>query len=255
MAIADLRREITRHLNATDEEINRLIRNIIETLSPHIKDIKRSIDLGETTAIEVGAALSGLQESLSTLGLQSELERIENLFGDELEFIQAKFKDLAGEDFPLTEIDVDNLRALVSDQIDKVSINIQQYVGDIKTLLIQGSFLGEIPNFDDLNNSLTDTLSNHIKTELNTAIAGYQRLINQQKAEELGLELFLYVGPDDKVIRPFCAARVGRAFTQAEINSWDNEQGIPANVFLGGWNCRHHLRPITEARAKELGAI
>lgn len=95
----------------------------------------------------------------------------------------------------------------------------------------------------------------HLKTELNTSLMAYQRIAHQEKAKKAGVTKYLYIGPDDDVTRPFCGERVGKVFTQEEVDAWDNGQGLPANIYLGGFNCRHQLRPISDALAEELQEI
>jgi len=80
-----------------------------------------------------------------------------------------------------------------------------------------------------------------------------------------GAPLYVYVGPVDAVVRPFCLQHVGRVYTRAEIDALDNGQ-LP-NVFVtgGGYNCRHLWAPIsrfdpaaalqgTEGRVAEVAA-
>lgn len=66
--------------------------------------------------------------------------------------------------------------------------------------------------------------------------------------------LFLYDGPDDGKIREFCEEHVGRVYTTARLNQDDNEQGLePTSIYLGGYNCRHRLSPITREDAEAEG--
>jgi hypothetical protein len=113
--------------------------------------------------------------------------------------------------------------------------------------------VGARPDIGALHSDIGGAAISESKTVINTAIQGFNRAVNEKKAKDLGLTLFLYVGPDDDVTRPFCQDRVDQIFTQEEIDSWDNGQGLPADVYLGGYNCRHHLRPLTEELAAELG--
>ena len=80
--------------------------------------------------------------------------------------------------------------------------------------------------------------------ELTTAVAAYQRVMSVWFGLQAGAKRFLYAGPEDSRNRPFCAERVNKSFSIAEIDGWDNQQGIPANVYLGGYGCRHWLVPV-----------
>lgn len=66
---------------------------------------------------------------------------------------------------------------------------------------------------------------------------------------------FVYAGPNDNECRPFCATRVGNAYTPTQIYSWNRfdwdgkitekygatYEDIYTN--LGGFGCRHFLMP------------
>ena len=95
-----------------------------------------------------------------------------------------------------------------------------------------------------LANAEGRTISN-LETEVRTGLMGYQRLVAVEKAKTLGITKFLYVGPDDKVTREFCHAHVDRVFTLDQIQAMDNGQGLPVLVYGGGYNCRHHWRPVS----------
>lgn len=73
-----------------------------------------------------------------------------------------------------------------------------------------------------------------------------RRLLNRRK-------LFLYVGPDDRITRPFCEVLVGYAIPKELLDSLNNYQGLKVKKFGGGYNCRHQLLPISEALVEERG--
>lgn len=58
-------------------------------------------------------------------------------------------------------------------------------------------------------------------------------------------QVYLYAGPADALVRPFCRQHLGKVYTRAEIDALDN--GQLGNVFLtaGGYNCRHLWMPIS----------
>jgi hypothetical protein len=66
-------------------------------------------------------------------------------------------------------------------------------------------------------------------------------------------DVFIYVGPVDERLRPFCRGHVGKVYTRAQIDALDNGQ-LP-NTFLtgGGWNCRHVWHAVSKfSEAREL---
>lgn len=73
----------------------------------------------------------------------------------------------------------------------------------------------------------------------------HAREVHAARAEELGAERFIYLGPSDGRNRPFCASKVGQAFTREEIAALDNGQGLDVMTRCGGWGCRHHWRAMS----------
>lgn len=101
------------------------------------------------------------------------------------------------------------------------------------------------------------TLEDVISQDLNRSASAARQLIrdetmsfartaHQLKAESLGLEWFRYSGPDDQAARPFCSARVGRAFERRAIDAMDNGQTGPGTALTacGGFNCRHRWAAV-----------
>lgn len=86
----------------------------------------------------------------------------------------------------------------------------------------------------------------HAGTYARTANVRFSRQILKEKADELKLENFVYIGPVGKN-RPFCAGIIGGAFTRVEIDDMDNNQ--TGDVFSdgGGFNCRHTWSPVDKA--------
>lgn len=75
------------------------------------------------------------------------------------------------------------------------------------------------------------------------SIVGRQVVAQEPNTPE---QAYLYVGPVDGKVRPFCMERVGRVFTRAAIDRMDN--GSMPNVFVtaGAWNCRHSWMAVSD---------
>lgn len=87
-------------------------------------------------------------------------------------------------------------------------------------------------------------------TEVDTGIMVFARESLTTTAEEAGFDLFRCDGPDDGITRPFCAEHVGRVYTAGDLDAEDNGQGLaPTSRFLGGYQCRHALSPVTVEEA------
>lgn len=83
------------------------------------------------------------------------------------------------------------------------------------------------------------------RTLYETALSEFVRTITAVKSSGESEELFLYSGPIDLRLRPFCLERVGKVFTRAEIDAMDNGQLPNTFLTMGGWNCRHVPRPVS----------
>jgi hypothetical protein len=84
-----------------------------------------------------------------------------------------------------------------------------------------------------------------VVTAIDTSLFAFHRFALLEQAEESGVDLFEYSGPDDAVIRPFCERHVDKVYTRGDLDREDNGQGLePTSAFLGGYNCRHRLAPV-----------
>lgn len=86
-----------------------------------------------------------------------------------------------------------------------------------------------------------------------TQVSIFTRTVEDVATGHLGEDQpYLFSGPVDDVIRPFCLARVGKVFTRRDINAMDNGQ-LP-NPFItgGGYGCRHTFLAV---ESKEMRAL
>lgn len=95
-------------------------------------------------------------------------------------------------------------------------------------------------------------------TEARTMIAEYDRSVQEeatQGAERDGFELVrVYLGPEDKITRPFCRELVGKAFDRSEIAALNNSQTSVAPLFSGGgFNCRHSFVAMSAGAVRDSG--
>jgi hypothetical protein len=81
----------------------------------------------------------------------------------------------------------------------------------------------------------------------------YERVASNEIRKELGLKWAMYEGGEIETSRCFCIKRNGRLFREDEIMMWNDETwagkseiGYDAIVDLGGFNCRHKLRWVSD---------
>ncbi len=94
------------------------------------------------------------------------------------------------------------------------------------------------------------------RTLSNTALGGVQRMNQHEVAAEIsdGTDvLFLYAGPTDQKARPYCAALVDKVVTLEQLRGTPNGHNLPPHVYLGGYNCRHTLLPVSNRMVQQMG--
>lgn len=84
------------------------------------------------------------------------------------------------------------------------------------------------------------------------------RQITILDAEAGGVDVYGYGGPVDTITRPFCREHHTRltrqVYTRQALDRLSNPgQPGPVSVYLGGYNCRHNLQPMTREQAKTKG--
>ena len=72
---------------------------------------------------------------------------------------------------------------------------------------------------------------------VDTALSVYSRHVEALTAQPG--DVYLYAGPVDTIVRPFCYVRVGKVYTRKQIDAMDNGQIGNAFITGGGYNCRH----------------
>lgn len=101
-------------------------------------------------------------------------------------------------------------------------------------------------------------LERHFITRTFDLFQTVDRGIHKALADEAGFAHWVYNGTIIATTRPFCRARVGKPFTEAEVLAWANLEWAGKMPFYdphldcGGYNCRHHLSAISETLYKAL---
>lgn len=118
-----------------------------------------------------------------------------------------------------------------------------------------------IRNFIEGNSEIDGRLVKYAKTYAHDTFAIFDRSFTQAVNKDVDIKYWEYAGNEIKDTREFCHERVGKVFTTDEIRSWASEdwQGKNPNTtedtifnYLGGYNCRHTLLPVSEDRFKEI---
>lgn len=250
--MAEERDSLRRQLRATDEQIEKFISRLDLFLQKNLRKILGDLEKGAPTAREAAQVLGGLQSALKGAGLDAELADIAKVYGVQLKHINDFYAKETGKGDVLADADYEVAEALITFDTSLVANKVSVLTDDLGSVLFTQIVTGASPKVGDLVEEFGTQTAANIRTEINTSAAGFSRTMTQKKAEDLGFDLFIYLGPDDSLTRDFCDERVNKIFTREQVNSWPDQQGLPANIYLGGYNCRHDLRPISAARAEEL---
>lgn len=237
-----------------ERDVELFIASLSDFLKKNTRRILKRVAQGDETVEETIAILGSLKSELEAMGLAKELRGLEFLHADELRVVIESYGAISRK-FTLSEVDKDFIQAMASFDTQRVGSFVDDYLGGLRASMMSSVFLGEAPDLDALIEAGDGHLAYRARTEINTALAALNRTVTLKKADDLNIEYFEYIGPNDKKTRPFCAERVGQVFTRSEIASWDNGQSLPADVYLGGYNCRHQLVALRdeEGRARHEG--
>ncbi len=183
---------------------------------------------------------------------------ISDLVGDFDEisgFIQNSWSDL-GETVNFTGIDKDIIDSLKDNALadyEQFGLQAQRRVANTMYDQIIGGapYSDLLTTFEGIFEGHTDVrgvpMAVHAQTHAFDSIMNFHNQVNLKKADDLGINHYLYMGDIIKTSRRFCRVRAGKLYSRAQIDSWNRlewqgKRG-PAFEFRGGWNCRHHWQP------------
>jgi hypothetical protein len=99
----------------------------------------------------------------------------------------------------------------------------------------------------------------HAASLVDSAIVGAERAALVEVGEDADADVvYLYLGPDDSKTRDFCEKHKDKAYSKKALDKLGKDplhagQPKPVSAFLGGYNCRHTLSPMTIEDANEDG--
>lgn len=251
---------IRRALAERDSQIRAFIARIERFFSIELDNVLTDLDFGSQSGYQAAAALGQLETALIDAGLGDELKALRAIYGTELREIKRTFAaaGIAETDI-FAGVDSAVINALIDADFEKVTKNLSAHVSDVKAVLTRSVLSVDNVPTGKLIAGENERLSRYLNTEIDTMYSAFTRTVTAKKADDLGFELMRYLGPDDKITRPFCKRVLkdkehpGAIYKIEEIKKLDNKQGLDVLTYGGGYNCRHQWRPITIERARELG--
>lgn len=236
-------KDILKQEALVEAAVARIQRIISKTVEDTVKG------LADAEGAETARLLSSLASALQANGLDEELGRLVPLYGNEIKNAIERLQEVAS-----TRVLTDRVKGIATGAIevdtDAFLASINQTIGNIKSSLARGQVVGTLPEVE----APLGALENKLRTEINTALRSFNRLVTVAQATDLGIDLFLYDGPLDEVTRPFCEDHVNKVYSLEQLNELDNGQGLPVAIYCGGYNCRHELLPISPEQAKRFNA-
>lgn len=247
-----IRNRVNRKVSSSEKQVETFIQRLENFVGDNIANLVEQIKVGKSKGQEITSVLGSLFVELDRLGLQKEISKLRELYADELQFIQDEFEEQDREEV-FSSSDTGIIEALIDNGIEKVATEVKSMGLNIQAIVMHTVLTGEeVSKADILKAKLPAT----VYTEINTALMVFNRTVTANKADELGFDLYLYVGPDDKITRPFCKELLNKnpaIYTREEISRMRNDQTADVMTTGGGYNCRHHWRPISIESARAMG--
>jgi len=199
--------------------------------------LPRSRSLTQTRIIRL---LGGLESIVITDDVMEEMDAIEEIFEAQYTINEQLYEE--ANDKAMPDKRLPNLAVFVNSRRQNVEVMARAYVNEVRQGLADSIIAGntQISDFD-LADVPATRIFKALETDLTTASATYSRMVALNQNQKF----VLYAGPKDGRNRPFCAERVNNIYPMEIVYTWDNEQGIPAHLYCGGYGCRHVLIPVS----------
>jgi len=178
---------------------------------------------------------------------------------DELIKYGAALGKAAGIPLVLTERSLALLELIKETEFDKILGSRESIINTI----IDAGLRREIEGADlrgiiaDIE-SKVEELGRRIGAEAHTGASIFDRTIKSEQFKEAGIELFVYVGPNDEVTRDSCKSILG---DPRQHIGWTRDEIDASEVSFitgGGYNCRHEFLPFVpevDALVEENNAV
>ena len=248
-------KDIQRLYDAEDEQVRAYVARLKNKIERFLNKISAEIEKAGS-----GQKLNDLVASLSQLSaanlpkeVSSQLNEVTKLYQNRINTLEESFKIVSKATQIFNPKDGQIIGQIISYDKAQIVTTIEQTFNEFKQSAYKGSISGQLPNLRELSAAVSDSLESRLPSDLNTQLAAFQRTVSLQKAEDLGLNYFLYAGGLIKTSREFCIERAGKVFSVAEAKNWDNGQDLPVIPYLGGYNCRHTMVFMDLEKAKENG--
>jgi hypothetical protein len=255
--LIDRRAQMARLTDQAVSVFDRELALVVRHLERQLRGLVASVAEGSRTAIIKAARASRLRNELRNVltesGFDALLDHATDLPLDRL--ARAALRTEVGQDVAAFVVSLQpRIAALKALTLSDLLGQGDQVAHALWRATVHGVFSARPVDaiLADLAGLIEDTVP-HLRTLYDTSVSIYGRQVEQLQAGDDPETLFVYLGPVDDIIRPFCAQWVGKVLTRDAIGALDNGQ-LP-NVMLtgGGYNCRHGFNEIS--RFSELAPL
>lgn len=254
---ADIEQFVLTRIRREDRDINGYISDLIAFLRRQLyRELRQAGPLESLRSRQALRFLGGLESIVDDGDLQSRIDTLRDLFDLQLSMARQEFQTTTGlSRAPVLSQEAKQFAAIfVGTRTEQVSQQIRSALGRVREGLVNRIISQDSQGLSDAEiiDEAMERIAPAIAGELKTAVAGFNRFVRQEQMKEAGLQYLLYAGPKDERNRLFCAIRARNIYTLDAVNAWDNGQGLPANIYCGGYNCRHELVPLSNELAQKL---
>lgn len=234
----EIQKLASRQIRASEAEVEALANEVGRITNRVITTAARAVDPNDVR--ESIKVLNDMYSAIEAGGFPQIAERLEKLYGAELARVQELLSTTTGKRVSFGGADVELIETLIQYDFDAITNNVRATVGSARQIITRQIVTGQRPDLNALEDLVDSRTLRNVKTELNTAVSGFNQTMQHKKTEDLGPGRYLYAGPGpDKVIRPFCSEHLGGEYTREQIAGMDNGQGLDVFIYNGGYNCRH----------------
>ena len=233
--------------------VNLQIDSLVEEIRLYVRELLRRAIEEEEDDVDGGPLifLGGIDTLVQTPELENKLARLDELYDLQIIYSRELFRrSTEQEPMGLSESAVEDLAAFVLLSKQAIRDSVQSYASNVGAGILNNSVSIFKSPVEDVLDVAEERIFSRMNTDLKTQVSAYNRVVQYEQARMAGLNSFLYAGPRDERNRPFCAERVNKVFSREQISQWDNGQGLPADIFCGGYNCRHELVPVNVNRGQ-----
>lgn len=248
----NLNQSETLKIEQAEIRLQKFMREFERTVGTTYRKLLSDLKAKKRSASEVANMLGRLNAELEKAVLGPGLAQLDAIYAKELKRVKEYFAEFGYKNV-LTDADARFAETLINFDASAVKTRTFANADSLKSAVMRSVTVGNYAVFDDLFQKRIDGTVGSVETELRTGLSGFHQAVKNNAAAEVDIELFAYLGPDDDITRPFCQDIIerGRVFTFDEIKAMNNEQGLPVEIYGGGYNCRHEWAPISEEMAKE----